>query len=82
VLERLIEQPLITDSIVTRCSIVDALQYLMQNAYCFSLNDKTEKKTLLNHYLDLVKNVPVYRVLLTPGLDNLEKKLDQIEKAF
>lgn len=82
ILERIPEHSSPQTPQVTRCSTTQSIQYLLKNAFSFSLYQKTEKKKLVSNYLELTARVPTYLLHLTQGLDDLDIKLDLIESTF
>jgi hypothetical protein len=54
---------------------------VLTHAYCFSLADDARKARMTSSYLELVNRVPVFRVRLRSGLEQLQPLLDQIEEA-
>jgi hypothetical protein len=59
----------------------EAFPALLAHAYSFGLNDERRRRRMIEHYLSLASDVPVYRVVLASGLSTLDDTLDQIEAA-
>lgn len=66
---------------IERLEAADAFTALLTHAYCFTLDDTERKRHMLEAYLDLVKRVPVLRVRLEAGLEQLPAMLDELERA-
>jgi hypothetical protein len=64
---------------VRRLGRAEAFRAVLAHAYSFGLNDERRRRRMMHHYLRLVSEVPVFRVVLAPGLANLPGTLDQIE---
>lgn len=60
----------------------DAFSEVLPHAYCFSLADEARKRRMAASYLELVDHVPVFRVRLRSGLEQLEELLGEIEDAL
>lgn len=67
----------------TEClSTRQALPELLKHAYCFSLRDTERKRRMLQNYLRLVQEIPVFSVGFSTGLHGLDILLDTIEDAI
>ncbi|MEO6212397.1 MAG: hypothetical protein ABIP65_02100 [Vicinamibacterales bacterium] len=66
---------------VRRLSHAEALPAVLAHAHCFNLTDAARKKTMLQHYFDLVEHVPVFEVGFRPGLERLPAVLDGVTTA-
>ena len=58
-----------------------ALPALLAHAYCFSLEDPGLKRSMVQHYMELVARVPVFALQFRSGLELLPVILDEIEKV-
>jgi len=67
---------------LTRLNIPEALKTLLKHAYCFTLRDINIKKKMLGIYLEVSKNVPVYRLEFEENIKLLPKVLNEIENCF
>jgi hypothetical protein len=65
-----------------RLSASTALAALLEHAYCFTLEDQKRKQETLQHYLELVANVPIYRLTFVPDLKYLSQVQDEVERLF
>jgi hypothetical protein len=59
-----------------------ALAALLEHAYCFTLEDQKRKQETLRNYLELVADVPIYRLTFVPDLNNLPRVQDEVERLF
>jgi hypothetical protein len=59
-----------------------AFRALLPHAYCFSLSDVERKRLMLDRYLSVSTQVPVFEIRFRPGLDVLPVILDGIEQAM
>jgi len=60
----------------------EAYPALLAQAYCFSLEDSARKRAMLERYLSLVGQRPVFRLAVPETLEGLDELLDAIERAF
>lgn len=67
---------------VERLSSARALAAVLEHAHAFNLTDPARKKTMLQHYLDLVERIPVFEVRFRPGLDRLPAVADGLAAAL
>lgn len=56
-----------------------AFQVLLPHAFCFSLHDRSGKRRMVEHYLELVERVPCFAIRFQSGLGRLPFLLDAIE---
>ena len=66
---------------VRRLDSTEAFPALLAHAYSFGLNHEPRRRRMLEHYLRLASEVPVFRVVLASGLSELDHTLDEIEAA-
>jgi hypothetical protein len=66
---------------VSRLSRTEAFPALLAHAYSFGLGDESRRRRMMQHYLSLASEVPVFRVTLASGLSTLPETLDEIEAA-
>jgi hypothetical protein len=66
---------------VRRLGRAEAFPALLAHAYSFGLNDERRTRRMMEHYLSLASEVPVFRADLAPGLSSLAHTLDEIEAA-
>lgn len=59
----------------------EAFPAVLAHAYSFGLNDERQRRRMMEHYLSLASEVPVFRVFLASGLSTLAGTLDEIEAA-
>jgi hypothetical protein len=65
---------------ISRLGPSEAFLALVTHAYCFSLEDVERNRGMMDQYLEVVRSVPVYRVIYQSGLDELPATLDLIER--
>jgi hypothetical protein len=65
---------------VRRLSSGEALAAVLSHAWAFALHSADRKRRMINHYLDVVANVPVFELSFPSGLENLPATLDAIEE--
>jgi hypothetical protein len=81
VLERL--RPTAAEPVeIERLDTVAAFPAVLAHAYCFALTDADRKEQMVREYMELTSRVPVFRVRLREGLDQLGEILDAIEAAI
>jgi hypothetical protein len=80
VLQRL-EQRLEEGTGIRRLGRAEAFPALLAHAYSFGLNDERRRRRMMEHYLSLASEVPVFRVDLASGVSTLARTLDEIEAA-
>jgi hypothetical protein len=73
------EKP-VTDSV--RLSPTDAFLALLTHAYCFDPQDVARKRRMMVHYLDLIKERPVFEFRFQSGLEKLPVVLERIERVI
>ena len=66
---------------VRRLGRAEAFPALLTHAYSFGLDDEHRRRRMMEHYLSLASEVPVFEVALPSGLSELDRALDQIEAA-
>jgi hypothetical protein len=66
---------------ICRLNRAEAFPALLAHAYSFGLNDARRRRRMMQHYLSLASEVPVFRVDLPSGLSSLAGTLDEIEAA-
>ena len=64
-----------------RLSPTSAFARVLTHAYCFSLEPRERHGLMVERYLELVARIPVFDVRLWPGLQHLERVVDEIEHA-
>ena len=81
VLERVAEPP--GDGAVQADRLVsaDAFTAVLAHAYCFSLRDSVRKQRMMEQYLHVVREVPIFRVRFQTGLENLPAIVDALEQV-
>lgn len=67
---------------VRQLPFADAFTNLLSHASWFTLKSDEHKRRVINHYLDLASQTPVYDVSFQRGLDNLPDILDAIEAVM
>jgi hypothetical protein len=67
---------------VERLPAHSAFPAVLAHAYCFSLEDATRKRRMVEEYLRLTASVPTFRVRFAPGLERLDAVLDGIESVI
>lgn len=63
---------------IRRLSAAEAFIDVLTQAYCFNPRDEERKRSMAQHYLDLVARVPVFEIRFQPGLERLPMVLDSI----
>jgi len=69
------------DPEVERLPAAPAFREVLTHGYCFDINDRVRNAAMVQHYLELVDRIAVYRVRFAGGLDRLDETLDVIEAA-
>jgi hypothetical protein len=67
---------------IQRISPIRAFPSVLSHAYCFSLNDMERKRRMMHAYLTLVREVPVFTVRFSSGIEKLPQILDGIEQEI
>jgi hypothetical protein len=67
---------------LVRLGVAEACPAILPHAYCFSLTDRARKRVMLERYLRLLAQVPVFRLRVPAGLGRLPDVLAAIEEAF
>jgi hypothetical protein len=57
----------------------EAFLQILAHAYCFSLEEKTEKKRLMTDYMDLVERVPIMQIHYPANLARIEELIQHVE---
>ncbi len=57
-----------------------AFSAVLTHALCFSLLDKSRKRSMFHHYMNLITKVPVFELRFQPDLNRLPALLDAIEQ--
>jgi hypothetical protein len=71
--------PAATGVAVERLDAASACVAALAHAYCFSLEDRQQKRRMIMHYLQLTGRVPTYEICFRPGLEHLSILLDALE---
>jgi hypothetical protein len=66
---------------IRRLGRAEAFPALLAHAYSFGLSDERRRRRMMEHYLSLASEVPVFSVVLASGLSTLARTLDEIEAA-
>lgn len=53
---------------------------VLAHSYCFSIKDPRRKRDMLNRYLELTEQVPIYDIRFRPRLERVGELLDRIEQ--
>jgi hypothetical protein len=67
---------------ISRLTPARAFAALLPNVYCFRPHTRERGQRMMKSYLELVAQVPVYRVRFLPRLDRLGELLDALEELF
>jgi hypothetical protein len=67
---------------IQRLSAPEALVGVLNHALYFSLQDQRRKRRMIEQYLTLVGQVPVFKVSVCHGLERLPPILDQLEQRI
>ena len=67
---------------IQRLSPIRAFPAVLSHAYCFSLKDMERKQRMMHAYLALVREVPVYAIRFSGGIEKLPQILDGIEQEI
>jgi hypothetical protein len=67
---------------VRRLDRAEAFPAVLAHAYSFGLDDESRRRRMMDHYLRLASEVPVFRVDLASDLSTLDDTLDEIEAAI
>lgn len=54
---------------------------VLEHARCFAIGDAERRRRLAEHYLDLVRRVPVYRVRFRTGFEHLRELVEHVERV-
>jgi hypothetical protein len=61
---------------------IHAFPAVLSHAYCFSLQDMERKQRMMRAYLALVREVPVFTIRFSTGLEALPQLLESIEQEI
>jgi hypothetical protein len=61
---------------------IHAFPAALSHAYCFSLQDMERKRRMMHAYLALVREVPVFTIRFSTGLEALPELLESIEQEI
>ncbi len=61
---------------------IHAFPAVLTHAYCFSLQDIERKRRMIHAYLALVREVPVFKIGFSTGLEALPQLLESIEQEI
>ena len=61
---------------------IHAFPAVLSHAYCFSLQDMERKRRMMHAYLALVREVPVFTIRFSTGLEALPQLLESIEQEI
>jgi hypothetical protein len=78
VLERLAESQ--EDPVVERLSARDALIALLAHSFRFKPQKDEEKRRMMQDYLEVVAQLPVFRLRYSAGFDTLPAVIDEVEE--
>jgi hypothetical protein len=62
-----------------RLPFAEAFSTILAHACWFTIDDAERKRVVIDHYLDLASQTPIYDVSFTPSFENLPTVLDAIE---
>jgi hypothetical protein len=65
-----------------RLSPSEAFVSLLAHAYCFDLGNVDRNRAMMESYLTLAKEVPVFRLAFRPGLGDYPTVLDEVERLI
>jgi hypothetical protein len=64
---------------ISQISPSESLPAILKHAFHFSLDDETIRRRTATEFLTLISQVPLFRLSLPPGLDQLNQALDKVE---
>lgn len=64
---------------IRRMKPSDAFPYLLSQAYYFQVPDGQHKATMLEHYLDIANQIPIFQVEFPAGFEEFDRVLDEID---
>lgn len=67
---------------IRRILPIHAFPAVLSHAYCFSLQDMERKRRMMHAYLALVREVPVFTIRFSAGLETLPQILNSIEQEI
>lgn len=65
-----------------RLPFVEAFLAILGHACWFTLHDAQDKRRVIDHYMDLAAQIPIFEVSFKSGLENLPAVLDAIEATL
>lgn len=68
------------NSTIARLSAPELLPAVLYHSFYFSLDDPSVRQRMSTQFLELIAGVPMFRVLLRPGLDAMGGLLDDLEQ--
>ena len=68
------------DSRVTRLPGHEALPGVLYHSFFVTLHDQAVRRRMSKQFLEIVGTVPVFRVVLSPGLDAMADLLEELER--
>lgn len=68
--------------VVRRLPFAEAFTNLLTHACWFTMKDDDDKRRVINHYMDLAAQTPVFDVAFKTGLEHLDDVLNAIEKII
>jgi hypothetical protein len=66
-------------AMISRIPPSESLPAILKHAFHFSLDDEAGRRRLATEFLSLISQVPLFRLSLPPGLDQLNDALDEVE---
>ncbi len=67
---------------IKRLPYAKAFLASLGNACWFTFQTENDKRRVIDHYMDLVAQVPIFELTFTPGLEHLPAVLDTIEQTL
>jgi len=67
---------------VRRLRFAPAFQAVLGHACWFTMQDTRDKRRVMDHYMDLIAETPVYDVSFRTGMEHLPRVLDAIESTL
>ena len=67
---------------VRRLHSTEAFAALLDHACCFIPQPLERKRQMVQNYLNMIEQIPIYEVCFPSGLENLSQVLDAIEKVM
>jgi len=78
----MLERSSSTEAETRPLSPAEAFPLALTHAFCFSLEDSTRKRSMVQTYLELVRRLPVTEMTLPEGLAHLERTLGLVEATI